>query len=238
MSTNPYMSPTSLPVAFAEPDVRAAFIRRTYAHLALAVAAFVGLEALLLNSPLAATMLNLLSGSRYGWLLVLGAFVVTGWLARGLAASGQSPAVQYLGLAVYVVAEAVIFVPILYIALYFSSPDVLPNAAILTGVLFAGLTAVAFTTRTDFSFLSGALTIGGFVALGLIVCSAIFGFTLGLLFSVAMVILAAAAILYDTSKVIHHYPADQHVGASLELFASVALLFWYVLRILMQFDRR
>ena len=31
---------------------------------------------------------------------------------------------------------------------------------------------------------------------------------------------------------------DQHVGAALELFASVALLFWYVLRLLMSLNRR
>jgi FtsH-binding integral membrane protein len=97
---------------------------------------------------------------------------------------------------------------------------------------------VCFTTRTDFSFLRGILAIGGMVALGLIVCSVIFGFTLGLAFSAAMILLACSAILYDTSKVLKHYPVGSHVAASLELFASVALLFWYVLRLLMSLSRR
>jgi len=105
-------------------------------------------------------------------------------------------------------------------------------------LLFGGLTAVALTTKTDFTFLGGILKIGGFVALGLIVCSVIFGFTLGLLFSVVMVVFASAAILYDTSKIMRHYSKEHYVAASLELFASVALLFWYVLQIVMSLSRR
>lgn len=227
-----------LPAAQAQADTRAAFIRRTYLHLAGAVGAFVIIEILLLRSALPGLMLRFIQSNSYGWLMILGAFILAGWMARGLAASAASVQMQYLGLGLYIVAEAVIFVPILYLAAFYSSPEVLPNAALLTALLFAGLTAVAFTTRTDFSFLGGILTIGGFVALGAIVGGVIFGFGLGLLFSVAMVGLASAAILYDTSKILHHYSPEQHVAASLELFASVALLFWYVLRILMRLSRR
>jgi FtsH-binding integral membrane protein len=46
-----------------------------------------------------------------------------------------------------------------------------------------------------------------------------------------MIAYAAGAILYNTSNVLHHYRPDQHVAASLALFASVALLFWYVLQL-------
>lgn len=223
--------------AEASTDARAAFIRRTYGHLAGAIALFIALEAVLLKSALAGIMLNFIQSSRMGWLMILGAFILVGWLARSMATKIESVPLQYLGLGLYIVAEAVIFVPILYIAANFSSPDVISTAAILTGLLFAGLTAVVFMTRKDFSFLSSILTIGGIVALGLIVCGAVFGFTLGLVFSGAMVLLASGAILYDTSNVLHHYRTDQHVAASLELFASVALLFWYILRIVMAFSR-
>ena len=60
----------------------------------------------------------------------------------------------------------------------------------------------------------------------------LFGFQLGTFFSVAMIALAGGSILYDTSNVMLRYPQDRHVAASLELFASVALMFWYVLRLL------
>jgi len=228
----------SYPVASASSSERAAFIRRTYLHLAGAVAGFITLETFLIQSPLAEAMMRLINSNRYGWFMLLGAFMLTGWMARSLASSVDSAAAQYAGLALYVVAEAVIFVPILYIAVFHCSKDVLPNAAILTGLLFAGLTTVAFTTRKDFSFLGGILTMGGFIALGLIVCSIIFGFSLGLIFSGLMVGLASGAILYDTSKIIRNYRTDQHVAAALQLFASVALLFWYILRIFMRLQRR
>ncbi|MDA0323039.1 MAG: Bax inhibitor-1 family protein [Verrucomicrobia bacterium] len=228
----------TISVLHAEPSARAMFIRRTYAHLAAAIAALVVIEYVLLQSPLSEAFLNLLRGSRYGWLGILGAFMLCGWLARGLAANVASVPLQYLGLSLYVVAWAVMFVPILHLAINYSSPNVLPMAAILTGVMFAGLTAIVFTTRKDFSFLGSALMIGGFVALGVIVCSVIFGFNTGLLFSGFMVVLASGAILYDTSRIMHHYSTEQHVAASLELFASVALLFWYILRIVMSLSRR
>ena len=170
--------------------------------------------------------------------MILGGFSLLGWFSRGLAAKADEIGTQYAGLGIYVVAQALIFAPLLFIAAYFSDPTVIPTAAILTLLMFAGLTAIAFTTKTDFTFLGGILKIGGFVALGLILCSVFFGFTLGLLFSVVMVVFASAAILYDTSKVMNHYSSNQYVAASLELFASVALLFWYILRIVMSLSSR
>ncbi|MEM1281801.1 MAG: Bax inhibitor-1 family protein [Cyanobacteria bacterium P01_H01_bin.152] len=224
-------------VAQARPSDRAAFIRRTYTHLAGAILAFIALECVLFMTGIAGAITNLLTGSRFVWFAILGGFALLGWFARSLIARAKSGEQEYLGLGIYIVAEAIIFAPILYIAAVFAGDDVIPIAAGLTLLLFAGLTAIAFTTRRDFSFLRGFLTIGGFVALGLIFFSLLFGFTLGLLFSGAMVIFASAAILYDTSKVMHHYSTDQHVAASLELFASVALLFWYVLQIVMALRR-
>lgn len=225
-------------VAQAQPQERALFIRKTYTHLAGAIGAFIAVEYVFFQTGLAEVFANVLMGSRFGWLAVLGGFAILGWLSSELASKADSVNTQYAGLGIYVVAEAVIFAPIIYIASRFFDPSVIPTAGILTLFLFGGLTAIAFTTGKDFTFLGGILKIGGFVVLGLIVCSAIFGFQLGIIFSGAMVVFAAAAILYDTSKVMHHYSTHQYVAASLELFASVALLFWYILRILMQLSSR
>ncbi len=226
-----------LTVSRSEPNERAAFIRRTYAHLAGAIFAFIGLEIYMVNSPIAMMLLNVMA-MRFGWLLIMGGFIIFGRLASGLASGGASPTMQYVGLSLYVIVEAVIFAPILLMATHFSSPEVLPTAAILTLLLFGGLTLVVFTTKKDFSFLGGILKIGFMVALGLIVCAVLFGFNLGLVFSGAMVLLASGAILYDTSKILKNYAPDQYVAASLQLFASVALLFWYVLQIVMSLSRR
>ena len=221
-----------LTISQSEPSERAAFIRKTYAHLAGAILAFIGLEIYMIQSPIAEMLLNVMS-MRFGWLLILGGFIILGRLASGLASSSASPTKQYAGLTLYVIAQAAIFAPILLIATVYSTPDVLPTAAILTLLLFGGLTLVVFTTKKDFSFLRGILSIGFMLALGLIVCAVLFGFNLGLVFSFAMVLLASAAILYDTSKILLHYGPDQYVAASLQLFASIALLFWYVLQIVM-----
>lgn len=216
---------------------RGQFIRRTYVHLAGAILAFVVIEAALLHSPLAPVLMNLMTGAKYSWLIVLGLFMGVSWLAQKWADSGASLGLQYAGLALYVVAQAVIFVPLLYVAAFYSSPDVIPMAAMITGGLFLGLTAVVVTTRADFSFLRSILMIGGFVAMGVIVASIVFGFNLGLLFSGVMVLFAGAAVLYSTSNVFKSYRTDQYVAASLSLFASIALLFWYILRIVMSFRR-
>jgi uncharacterized protein len=69
-----------------------------------------------------------------------------------------------------------------------------------------------------------------------IIASLIFGFELGTWFSVAMIGFAGAAVLYDTSNIMHHYPEDKYVAASLALFASIALMFWYILRLFMSRD--
>jgi FtsH-binding integral membrane protein len=153
-------------------------------------------------------------------------------------AINRSRSVQYSGLGLYVVAEAIIFLPLIYFAMHSRlGPGVLIDAGLMTGLLFAGLTFTAVTSRRDFSFLRAYLSIGGFIALGLIIGATCFGFSLGLFFSGAMVLLASGAILYDTSNILRTYPSDQYVGASLQLFASVALLFWYILRIFMDSRR-
>ena len=213
---------------------RVDFIKKTYLHLGGAVLLFVLLEWALIRSPLAKPMIETMLGSRLSWLLVLGAFMGASYIAQSWARNSTSQAMQYAGLGLYVVAETVIFLPLLYIAAYVvKDPNLIPTAGLITGVVFVGLTAAVFLTGSDFSWMRQALTMAGFAALGVIVASLIFGFSLGLLFSAAMVILASGYILYYTSNVMHHYPIGSHVAAALALFAAVALLFWYVLRILM-----
>ncbi|PZO58647.1 MAG: permease, partial [Phormidesmis priestleyi] len=163
---------------------------------------------------------------------MLGGFMLLGYLSSSLAAKAGDINTQYMGLGLYVIGEAIIFAPLLTIASTMGT-GVIQSAAIATLFLFGGLTVVVFTTGQDFTFLGGALKVAGMVALGLIVCSFIFGLNLGIFFSFAMVAFAAAAILYQTSQVMRRYPTDYYVAASLALFSSVMLLFWYILRIFM-----
>jgi FtsH-binding integral membrane protein len=216
------------PVAAADVDTRARFIVRTYAHLVGAVGAFTALEMFFFSTGIAASIFRALMS--VPWLLVLGGFVLVSWIATSAAHRAVSMAAQYAALAAYVLVEAIIFVPLLAIANY-KAPGVISSAAVVTGLGFAGLTAVAFLTRKNFSFLGALLYWAGAAALVAIAAGAIFGFALGTWFSVAMIVFAGGAILFDTSNVLHEYPEDRHVAASLQLFASVMLLLWYVLRL-------
>ncbi|HZU35573.1 MAG TPA: Bax inhibitor-1 family protein [Gemmataceae bacterium] len=216
---------------------RAAFIRRTYGHLAGAILAFVALETLLIHVPGMEqnVILPMLRGS---WLLVLLAFMVVGWIAQIWAQSDTSRAMQYAGLSLYVVAEAVIFLPLIYLAANWAQdPNVIPIAGIMTLAVFGGLTMAVFVTGRDFSFLRSALSVGTWIALGLIAAACFFPLNLGMLFCFAMVALMSGYILYYTSNVLYHYRTDQHVAAALALFACIATLFWYILQIMMQARR-
>lgn len=215
---------------------RAAFIRRTYAHLFAAVCAFACLAGFFLNTPaIAEPMIRLLQAGQ--WIWILGAFLVVSWIASWMASSGASQSVQYAGLILYTIAEAVIFVPLLWLAQsHAGNASIILQAGAVTLIIFGGLTAVVMFSGADFSFLRTGLWVLGLAAFGLIIVASFAGFSLGLWFTVGMIVLMAGYILYDTSNVLHHYRTDQHVAAALALFASLATLFWYVLRLFMSRD--
>ncbi|MEB8049659.1 Bax inhibitor-1 family protein [Escherichia fergusonii] len=215
---------------------RATFIRRAYMHLAGAVVGFIILSALFIFSGLGKMMLRVLMNSgQFGWLVVLGAFILVSMLATRLADNVESNQTQLIGLGIYVLAEALIFAPLLTLAAYIN-PAIIGAAGITTALLVGGLTFTAFTTKKDFSFMRSFLTMAGFIAFGAIIASIFMGFSLGVWFSAAMVLLCAGFVQYDTSNIIHHYPTDRPAGAALHLFASIATMFWYVLRIFMSRD--
>jgi len=219
-------------VANASENERANFIQRTYLHLAGAIVAFAFLETLLIKSGVAESFVQLLNGSKWSWMIVLGMFMGVSYIADNWARTAISPEKQYMGLGLFVVAEAIVFTPLIYMALRIA-PDMLTYAALLTAVLVGGITFTAFTTKKNFSFLGKYLAIGGILAMGIIFGGILFGFSLGLFFMGAMIVFAAASVLYSTSNIIHEYHTAQHVSAALGLFSSVGLLFWYILQFLM-----
>jgi FtsH-binding integral membrane protein len=224
-------------------DARRTFIRQTYIHLAAAIYAFVALEWLFFALGFEARALQLLSTTPYAWLIVMVAFFAVSVVANRWAQSDTSPAMQYAGLFLYVLIEALIFLPLLALAQWktiaiqgMGEVGVIPAAGVTTLIIFGGLTALAFLTKKDFSFLRSFLNLVGIAAIALIVVSIVFGMHLGIWFVWAMIVAASGYILYYTSNVMHHYRTDQYVAAALALFASVALLFWYVIQLFMSRD--
>ncbi|MEL7054635.1 MAG: Bax inhibitor-1 family protein, partial [Cyanobacteria bacterium J06588_5] len=195
-------------VAQARPSERAEFIKKTYTHLAGAVGAFIVVEWIFFTLGIAEMLGQfVISSGQIGWIAMLGGFMLLGYLSNSFAAKAGDINAQYTGLGIYVLGEAVMFAPILWIANITTGGQAISSAAVVTLFLFGGLTAVVMTTGKDFSFLGGALKVFGMIALGLIVCSFIFqGLSLGIWFSFAMVAFAGAAILYQTSQVMKRYP--------------------------------
>lgn len=225
------------PVINLDEDTRGDFVVRVYQHLLGAIAAFIGIEALFFATGIAEGIFDFVAGGGGGrWLLILGLFMVGQWIVGNAASDLLNPGKQYAALAGMAALEAVIFAPFLYYTFNYQDDGgaTVGAAALLTAVAFAGLTIVGFVTRKDLSFMRPMLMFAGVAAMVLILGAILFGFSLGIWFSVAMIALAGGSILYQTQTIIRQYPVQAHVAAALALFSSVMLLFFYVLRLLMQ----
>ncbi|MDR0608712.1 MAG: Bax inhibitor-1 family protein [Planctomycetaceae bacterium] len=232
---NDFYAPTDLFAAAADADERAGFITKTYLYLIGAVLSMVGLEVIYFNLLFSMEQATRIAGTMtngFTWLIVLGLFMAVQWIADTWARNSANPVMQIAGLALYAVVASIVLFPLLTIALLVDqSGKVITSAGVATGGLFSLMTLAVFITRKDFSFLRTFLVFGGMAALGLVVISILFGFSLGPIFIYAMIALACGYILYDTSNVLHHYRIGQHAAASLALLASLFILFWYVLQL-------
>jgi FtsH-binding integral membrane protein len=220
------------PVSEASVEDRSNFIWKCYAHVVGAILVFAGIEGYLIQTGIAASIAVVSQNSP---LLIFGAFVLVGWGGTHLAHRLESIQAQYAVFAAFIVVYAVVFSPLLLMAATYA-PGMIDTAAGITVLASIGLIATVMITRKDFSFLRGMLVWAGMLALVAIVGSIIFGFHMGTWFSVAMIGFAGAAVLYDTSNIMHHYPQDRYVAASMSLFASIAMMFLYILRLLMGRD--
>jgi len=217
---------------------RVDFLRKTYGLLGAALIGFAVIcFGMMRFAPEMSFKWTVWALSGYHWLLVIALFIGVGMISERLAASETSRGLQYLGLTLGVVAYGFLFQPLLWFVFYklgvSGGTGLIMQAGVLTLAIFVGLTLTVFLTKKDFSFMRGALTIATFAALGVIVVSILFGFSLGGLFAGAMILLMAGYVLYQTSQVMSYFPPTAHVAAALMLFSTVATLFWYVIRLLM-----
>ena len=230
-----FNAPLDLFAAAAAADERAGFITKTYLYLLGSILVLIAIQAILLNVlpvETKAQIVNFIFGS---WFIVLAGFIFVSWVANSWALNSTSSAMQHAGLGLYIVFMSGMLLPLLCVA-EARGDGIILSAAMSTGGLFALLTLVVFITRKDFSGMGPFLWFGGLAALGLIFASMLLGFSLPLLFIYAMIAFFCCYILYDTSNVLHHYRIGQHVAAALALFASVVMLFWYVLQLFMNRD--
>jgi hypothetical protein len=219
---------------------RIAFIRKTYLTLSVSVFALVGTLAALSYLGLGREIVVFLFKTPYMLLGLIALFIGGGFLARWMARAEAPPVVKYAGLALYTAIQALFLLPLVTYAEMRFGLSIINEAAAITLVTFGGLSAVVLITKKDFSFLGFGLMVLSWLAFGIVLVAVVGALTgwfhlgLGIWFSAAMIALAAGYILYDTSNIMHYYSTDEHVGAAIELLADVVLLFYYVLRLLMQ----
>lgn len=234
---------------------RVAFLRKTYGLLGVALVGFAVLTAGMMRLA-TETSLRFSAWAFTGqlnWLIVIGLFMLVGYIARRLAMSETSRGLQLLGLGIFVAAESALLQPLLWILilrfgnhamlgagvlLSGHATAILMQAVVITLAIFVGLTLTVFVTKKDFSFLGGMLTVASFAVLGVILASILFGFSLGAFFCGAVILIMAGYILYQTSLVMSYFPPTAYVAAALMLFSTIATLFWYVLQLLMSLNDR
>jgi len=233
---------------------RVNFLRKTYGLLGISLIVFAAITAGMMRFATSTSwgFSKWAWSGPWNWILILVLFMAVGWIAQKLAFSQTSRGLQLTGLGLFVTAEALLLQPLLwYVIIRFGNraeifqngvlqphlsstgASLILEAALITLVIFIGLTVTVFVTKKDFTFLRGALMIGSFAMLGIILASAIFGFHLGALFLGFGIIVLSGYILYQTSLAMSYFPPTAYVAAALMLFSTVATLFWYVLQLLM-----
>ncbi|MCL2220652.1 MAG: Bax inhibitor-1 family protein [Chitinispirillia bacterium] len=209
---------------------QAAFYRKTYLTAGGAFVAWMLTLYTLFSTGIAYAVFSAISS--VSWLVVLGVFWLSSYLGGKLTFAKEKNS-QLLGLAIYVVAYALIFIPLLVVVESYAAGSVLLPALVATLTIFAALTAVVFLSRTDFSFLKSIVVFGSFIAMGAIIIFVLTGASLGSWFSIAMIILMSATILYETHQIKTQFNTNQHIGAGAMLFASFIVLLWYIIRLFM-----
>lgn len=129
-------------------------------------------------------------------------------------------------------AVGLLFSPL--VGAYLSFPGgsaIVLNALVTTAVLFTALAGYAVVSRKDFSFMGGFLFAGIIVVLIAIVANLFLQIPmLSLVISAAAVLLMCAAILWETSRLIHE-PNANPVMITIGLFSSIVVLFSHLLNL-------
>ncbi|ADC71411.1 protein of unknown function UPF0005 [Thioalkalivibrio sp. K90mix] len=112
-----------------------------------------------------------------------------------------------------------------------NGPQIVGNAFTATAVAFVALSGYALATKKDFSFLGGFLVVGLIVALLAIVANLFLAIpALSLTISAAVVLLLSAAILFDTSRMIHD-PEANYIMMTVSLYANLYVMFLHLLNL-------
>lgn len=207
------------------------FILAAYSHLLLGLFMYFGFSVVLFVTGLYVPILNLLFSNNIVYIMVIIGFGAVSTFAHTLAYNANNKLIPYIAMIIYTAAMAIVFIPMIILGL---QAGVMLYAASYTVILFVLLSVIALTTSADFSFLRSIIIFGGIGAFIVVIFASIFGASLGIWFSAAMILLAGASILYETQSILRVYSNDQYAAAGLALTASILTLFFYIIRLLAQ----
>ncbi|OOG27140.1 BAX inhibitor protein [Thioalkalivibrio denitrificans] len=162
------------------------------------------------------------------WIVMIGVFIGGPFVIYALRNSIWSLPLTFVftGFMGYVLGPIVTF--------YLAQPngsEIVMGALGTTAIMFVGLSAYALTTRKDFSFLGGFVFVGFLVVLAAIVANLFLGLpALSLTISAAAVLVVSAAILFDTSRMVHDGETN-YVMMTVSLYANIYVLFLHLLNL-------
>ena len=225
---NPFAySSQPMTVAQGSVEARMEFIRKTYSLFLAGILMALVAGTICLQVPAVGNLaVTILSQPIIAIVLLFG-------LSMGAQAVSRIEGLNYAALFGFTAFIGFLFAPIL--AMYeVRAPGIVAQAAGLTAITFSALTAYAFITKKDFSFLGGMLFVGMILLIGGGLANVFFFKSSGASYYMAWVTLFifAGYVLYDTSQIIHRYDAKGYVSAALSLFLDFFNMFMAILRIL------
>jgi uncharacterized protein len=215
---------------------RKPFLQKVYLFLGIGLFLFSLASVFLQYTPIPKSILSWYVSSSWAYLISLGLLFAFSYVSEVLARS-ENTVLQKVGLVAYAGIEALFFAPLFLIA-QSVSPLIIPISLGITLILFVLLSLVAVRYADTFRKWRMIFVYGGVITLAAVVLSIVFGFTLGIWFSYAMIVFIGGAILYETATVLKDYEDDQYIAAALMLLASIITLLWYVIRVVLSFFNR
>jgi len=213
--------PVHVPAAQAPVEERMAFLKKVYGLLSLSVILSAAASWVTVSNEDFLT--TVASNQMVFFLLALGSIFFVMWARKK----------ETMGIVALFSFTMLMGVSTAPIVLVYTGQAII-NAAVLTGLVFAGLSLYTITSKRDFSFMGGMLTTGLIVLIiGGLLNAFVFQSSLGsFLYSSAGVFIFSGFIVYDTFNIMRRYPTDEHVSATLSLYLDILNLFMMLLHLL------
>jgi len=236
-------NPYAIPVMEAGVDERVAFLRK------VGLWTFAGLLVAGVTSVLSAGAVIVVPALQNQWVsiaIMLGSIFAARFVGNSLVsrpdASSQTLGF-FAGTALQGVAMGylILTATILSIEVYANPIMFIAQALGLVGLTVLGMVAYLMTGPRQLNWIGAGLATLGIPMLILMVASFVFpiGGTIGLLISVAFVVLSAGGLLYNLNLVIHQMSTSMVIPAAYHIALGILTLFWNVLVLLMRLqDRR